>query len=332
MRLDAEVIRKQQPETYAIQDIRGSQDLIISQKMFAACPAFGDESAGPPVRHYQAEIHMGSGRGLFTNDASGLPVYEGRMIDHYDHRAKTYVSGHGNSAVWVERSFRDAEKAVVPQWRMLRETVPNWVGNRVDRYRVGFGDVANPRNERSLVATIIPPRTLCGHKVTTFVFEPSEEWAFLPWLAVANSFCMDWLARTRLTSPTMSFTLLDSLPFPRPPIESQFVQRVAPMVLRLTCTSADMSPFWNRMARLGFVRAVEEERAPVEAVLDPDERASLRADIDAIVARHVFALSRDELAHILESFPVLKRREQRTLGEYRTQILILERYDELLAS
>jgi hypothetical protein len=41
------------------------------------------------------------------------------MIDHFDHRAKTYASGHGNSAVWIEREFGDPEKAIVPQMRPL---------------------------------------------------------------------------------------------------------------------------------------------------------------------------------------------------------------------
>ena len=252
------------------------------------------------------------------------------MIDHFDHRAKNYVSGHGNSGVWVEHSFVQPKKAIVSQWRVLRETVPNKVGSRVDRYRVGFGDVANPRNERSLVATLIPPGVICGDKVPTFNFTPEYEWAYLPWLAVANSFAMDWLARTRLTSAKMSFTILDSLPFPRSDFDDSFVQRVAKLVIRLICTSSEMTPFWNRMADLGFVQPVQEGCVPQEALLDPEERAAVRAELDALVACHVFGLSRDELVYILESFPVLKRRDVRTFGDYRTQILILEKYDQLV--
>ncbi len=94
--VDANVIRQLSPSTYAIPDVRDLRQLTTSRKMHAACPAFGDRSLGPPVRHYAAELHMGNDRGLFTTDPAGLPVYEGRMIDHFDHRAKTYQSGHGN--------------------------------------------------------------------------------------------------------------------------------------------------------------------------------------------------------------------------------------------
>ena len=61
---------------------------------------------------------MGSNRGWFTKDTAGLPVFEGRMISHFDHRAKTYESGHGNSSVWVLRNFGDSCKAIVPKWRV----------------------------------------------------------------------------------------------------------------------------------------------------------------------------------------------------------------------
>ena len=106
MDLDGDVIRAMAPDTYAIPDMRSVSELATSRKMYRACPAFGDTSLGPPVRHYSSELHMGNDRELFTTDFhAGLPVYEGRMIDLFDHRAKTYLSGHGNSAVWVEREF-----------------------------------------------------------------------------------------------------------------------------------------------------------------------------------------------------------------------------------
>ena len=39
----------------------------------------------------------------------------------------------------------------------------------------------------------------------------------MPWLAVANSFCIDFLARKKVAL-SMSMTVLDSLPFPRLPL------------------------------------------------------------------------------------------------------------------
>ncbi|PAW70201.1 MAG: hypothetical protein B9S35_15430 [Opitutia bacterium Tous-C5TDCM] len=330
--MDAEIIRKSAPNTYAIPDVRDVAQLGTNAKLYAAWPAFGATDVGPPVRHYSAELHMGSNRTLFTTDTSGLPVYEGRMIDHFDHRAKTYNSGHGNSAVWIEREFGDPAKAIAPQWRVLRDKIPSKLGNRCDRYRIGFGDVANPRNQRSFVSTLIPPNTICGHKVPTLVFDQHHEWAYLPWLAVANSFAMDWLSRTRLTAPTMSFTLLDSLPFPRPAFTDQIVKDVAPLVLRLVCTAPEMTAFWNRMAVLGLVSACAPNETPQSALLEPEERMQARAYLDAYVGQRVFGLTRQEISDILDTFDAYRNADMRAHQEYRTKRLILAAWDGLAMS
>ncbi|HYT10140.1 MAG TPA: hypothetical protein VEL73_05700 [Mycobacteriales bacterium] len=57
--------------------------------------------------------------------------------------------------------------------------------------------------------------------------------------------------------------------------------------------------------------------------------AAAVAEIDAIAARDVFALRVDEVAAILDTFPVLRRREERSYGEFRTKRLVLERYDAM---
>jgi len=327
--MDAEVIRQLAPNTYAIPDLRNITALSTSQKMYAATPAFGDRSAAPPLRHYQAELHMGNDRDLFTTDPAGLPVYEGRMIDHFDHRAKTYESGHGNSAVWIERLFGDPMKAIVPQWRVLREKIPGKLGDRCDRFRIGFGDVANPRNERSFIATLIPPGSICGHTVPTFVFDPAHEGLYLPWLAVANTFTMDALVRRKLSSPHMTFTVLDSLPFPRPALSDAFVQMVAPIVLRLVCTAPGMTPFWNRMAGLGFVDPVPAGTIPPSALVGPAARTRVRAELDAFIAARVFDLTTEELADLLDSFDVLRRRDEKVYGDFHTKLLILDAFGKL---
>lgn len=326
LELDAEVIRRSSPQAYAIPNTRNTSDLSIAAKMEQAHPQF---SVGWPKRHYQRELDMTKDSSSFTTDPTALPVYEGRMVTHFDHRAKTYVSGHGNSAVWRERSFADREKAILPQWRVLRENVPAKLGDRVNHYRLGFGDVANPRNERSFMAAIIPPGAICGNTVPTIDFGWGNEWMYLPWLAVANSFVVDALARKKLSSPHLKPYILDTLPFPRPTLEEPWARKVCSLALRLTCTSPEMTGFWNAMAGTGLCATVAEGTVPESALLDEDARASARAEIDAVIAHDVYGLSREELSDVLESFPVLKKRDEKAYGDYRTKRLILDAYDEV---
>lgn len=76
---------------------------------------------------------------------------------------------------------------------------------------------------------------------------------------------------------------------------------------------------------------------------DDERRAHLRAELDAYYAR-LYGLTRDELRYILdpkdvhgpdfpgETFRVLKEKEERQLGEYRTRRLVLGAYDRLEAA
>jgi hypothetical protein len=85
------------------------------------------------------------------------------------------------------------------------------------------------------------------------------------------------------------------------------------------------------------------EMAPVGCPLPPfkwdeDRRSLLRAELDAYYAR-LYGLTRDELRYILdpkdvygpdfpgETFRVLKEKEERAYGEYRTGRLVLEAWD-----
>jgi hypothetical protein len=185
--LDVETVRSQSEVALAISETGGSLDAEVTDHLYRQWPAFGDTSAGPPIREYMAEIHMGNDRHLFGDDEHGLPLCEGRMITQYDHRAKAYRSGRGRSAIWDDLAFGSAEKAIVPQWWVPERAVPRKVGHRIHRYRVAFCDVTAPRNERSLVAALVSPGVICGDKAPTFMYPPEYEWAYMLWLAAANS-------------------------------------------------------------------------------------------------------------------------------------------------
>lgn len=169
---------------------------------------------------------------------------------------------------------------------------------------------------------LIPPHVICGHKVPTFVFEPEFEWMYMVWLAAANSFAMDFLARKKV-SLTMSFTVLDSLPFPRRKGIEPWAKTLVPLALQLSATGSEMTPYWNAMAQEGWVRPVPPDTQSA-GIVDEAQRMLTRAEIEALVARDVFGLSREELEYILTTFPVAQRYEEERFGEFRTRRLILE--------
>jgi hypothetical protein len=101
--------------------------------------------------------------------------------------------------------------------------------------------------------------------------------------------------------------------------------------LELTYTSHSLAPFARDLGYDGPPFAWDEDR-----------RALLRAELDAFYAR-AYGLDRDELRYILdpadvkgpdypsETFRVLKEKEIRQHGEYRTRRLVLEAWDRMEA-
>ena len=89
-----------------------------------------------------------------------------------------------------------------------------------------------------------------------------------------------------------------------------------------------MIPFWNRLAAEGWVPATSSAtETPGE--LDDEARLQIRAEIDAIVARDLFALTRPELEYILTTFPTQQRYQKEKCGEFRSRRLILEAFEQV---
>lgn len=316
------------PDALAVMEFQGQLQIDIATQLYSRWPKFGDESAEGPTPTYMREVDMGTDRELFSDDRAGLPVYEGRMVAQYDHRAKGYRAGRGRSAEWEELPFDSRSKSIQPQWYIRPELIPEKAADRVRQFRVGFCDVASPTNERTLMAALLPPNAIAGHSVPTFTFSAGYEYAYLVWLAVANSFVMDFVARMKV-SLHMTFTILDSLPFPRLTPDHPIAADLARAVLALTCTSPEMVPFWNTIAEQhGWVAPVPPG-GPVPGVTAVEEREQLTARIEAIVAAELFGLTAEDLSFILSSFPVLERRETTRLGEYRTARLVGEAFAAL---
>jgi len=237
----AEEIRAQNPETYAIPDIQDPRAGRLTKELYKSYPPFGRNLPGLPFRDYQAEVHMSDRDGAFRANPPGLPLYEGRMIDFFDHRAKSYVSGHGNSSVWQETPFGGTlRKEVLPQWHVGSDMLTDSTGTRVTHFRVGFMDVADPGRQRSFCSAIIPPQTVCGDKVPTITF-PDADWYLPVYVAIANTLVVDFMARQRVLSKAMKFNILDSLPIARLDQSDPRSRWLAVRALRLSCMLAEIA-------------------------------------------------------------------------------------------
>jgi hypothetical protein len=95
---------------------------------------------------------------------------------------------------------------------------------------------------------------------------------------------------------------------------------VRPYVLELSYTSWRLKPYTVDLGDGGPPFRWDEER-----------RALLRADLDSGFL-HVYRLAREEAEHVLDSFAVVRKYDERDYGEYRTKRLVLEAYDRMAAA
>jgi hypothetical protein len=333
--LPVSLLREFSPEALAVMEFSNQLEIDIARKMYARFPRLGDPVAGLPVWDPVREVDMGNDNELFDSDPRGWPLYQGSMVTHHDYRAKGYIAGHGRNVTWEPLAFGSPAKVIRPQWRILPDQIPNKIRERVTRYRIGFCDVGNATNQRALMAALIPPHTVCGHKVPTIEFEPHSPAVMMLWLAVANSLAMDFIVRMKVAL-TMSLSLLASLPIPRAVRPNDATARSCVLATRLSCEGPEM---------VDFLRVLAEEPAMMGLDLtpccDPNERDRLAAELDVVVARDLFGLTREEMQYLLEprdvlgpdctaeTFAALRRAEEREFGEYRTRRLVLEAWDRL---
>ena len=112
---------------------------------------------------------------------------------------------------------------------------------------------------------------------------------------------------------------------------------IVPHVVELTYTAWDLLPFARDILAEAGVAAwnrwfpgnpVGESGDPAPFTWQEARRAHLRAELDAVYA-HLYGLTAEELAYILDTFPIVRRKDEAKWGEFRTKRLVMECYDNL---
>ena len=193
---------------------------------------------------------------------------------------------------------------------------------------LGWRDVTDARASARSVIFCALPRYGAGNSVSLALPNISPR-LICCLLANLASMVLDYVARFKIGGLHLNFFILEQLPV-LPPTTYDTDSRIAAIadrVLELVYTSSDMRAF-----------ALDSGYEGPPFLWDGERRAHIRAELDAIYA-HLYGLTRDELRYILdptdvygpdfpsETFRVLKEREIREHGEYRTARLVLGAWD-----
>ncbi|HPH40500.1 MAG TPA: N-6 DNA methylase [Candidatus Fermentibacter daniensis] len=275
-----------------------------------------------------------------------LPLYEAKMIHHFDHRWATYDSSMkrpSRSAKADEFGENGAETSSGPATRDVAlqekmdpgfEPLPRyWVseaeveakleGRWPHRWLMGWRDITNTTNERTAIFSIFPQAGV-GHTCPLFMTERSESLFCL--VTDLDSLVSDYITRQKVGGTHLTYHYLNQIPVIPPEsyrhscswcTGSSLQEWIKSRVLELTYTSLSMKPFAEDLGCDGPHFSWDDER-----------RFQLRCELDAAFF-HLYGCSRDDAAYILDTFPILCDKDIKKYGTYRTKDSILSIYDAM---
>ena len=259
-----------------------------------------------------------------------VPLYEAKMLGHFDHRFSTYLGAtqkqlnKGALPRPTAKEHDDPDMEALARYWVNRTEVTAKLNDKWDRgWLLGWRDITNASNERTFMPAVFP-RSAVGDKFLLAFVSDHITASYLH--AVWSSLVFDYVSRQKISGTAMKYFTTKQLACPIPATfaastswyrQCTLAEWVRPYVLELSYTSWRLRPYAQDLGDNGPPFRWDSER-----------RALLRADLDAGFL-HVYGLNRAEAEHVLDSFNVVRKYEERDFGEYRTKRLVLEAYDRM---
>ena len=272
-----------------------------------------------------------------------LPLYEGKMVQAFDHRAADVVMNVANLKRPAQQSaVTSVEKATpdrgpVPQYWVLQSSIP---AQQTAAYYLAFKSITSPTNMRTMIAAMLPA---CGlgnslaylRHVGDSDSRAANELALL--LSNLNCSVYDFVLRQKVQGQNLNWFIVEQVCVIPParfndPLPAAFTQRmradglmnghhaaptiadfVLPQVLALSYTAHDLAPFARD---LGYVDEQGQVLPPI--TWDDEDRRRRLAALDALFF-HLYGLGLGDAAYVMDTFPIVRQQDMAAFGRYRTQ-------------
>lgn len=342
-------IRRVNPNTGTLPVFRTQRDADITIGIYERVPVLINESLGeagnPWGMQFMAMFHMSNDSYRFKQmealEADGLtltgnvfsdeqgkqrylPLYEAKMLHHYDHRYGTY-EGQTEKQAKVRTLPRvtpeqhdDPDFAPRPMyWLTEKEVTDRLAQKRWSRQWLhGWRDICRTTDSRTLINSF-QPATAVGDKFLLALTERDPALLAAAW----SSFVCDYCARQKIGGTSLKYFTIMQIATPSPDMLACVHPFITPRVLELTYTSHDMAPFARDLGDGGPPFLWDEER-----------RFQLRAELDALMFR-VYGVAREDVDYIMDTFTTVAARDRKQYNDrYRTKEAILEIYDAMPAA
>lgn len=304
------------PEVLGITEFRSGRDVEIVSKIRGNHKLIGDSKF-----ILGSEFHTTNDNDLFNTDRQGLPVVKGENIHQYDPKFSPEVFYWIDEKAGRERllgkEIKRIERIAMKQGRStnltgtkLHDYVKKIVEDAIENFgkgifvldyeipRLAYRAIARSTDERTLIAAIIPRGSFlinslnyvrpCEYHLSGNEFSqgivPLDDICFL--MALMNSFVMDYYIRLKVSANLNTFFIYE---LPIPEVSESLRNRIVKMSQGLSSNPKNVG---------------------------------VRAETEAVIAKEVFQLSKDDMSHILGTF-VYGNIDKKLLN------LILDKYEEI---
>ncbi len=272
------------PHVLGITEFRSRYDIGVVRKIRDQHPLLSQLEIG-----ISTEFHETNDKDLFITEPreNGIALYEGKMISQYS-------SNYSKNKYWINEE--DGRKKLIrSQVNSIYVKVKSSENELVKRpdiisllssgkllfdyevSRVAFRDIGSSTNERSLISSVILKGNFLANTLPYIepfnykmengqivqIFDEEREYYLL---GLLNSFTMDYYVRQRITSH-LNFFFIYELPIPDASGESK--KRIISLAKNL--------------------------------MKDPSNKQK-RSELEILIAKELFKLSKEEMEHILDSF------------------------------
>ncbi len=307
------------------------------------------QDADPAVQHKPTS----------QNNDVYLPLYEAKMIHHFNHRFGDYADlPEGSDSTQLPyipvSRLQDPYYEPLPRYWVKQDYCFDALKSHGSaKWLWGWRDFTNSTNARTTIPCICP--RLGTSDTFLLLFSNSNESMLAFLLACLSAFVFDYTVRQKIGGVHLKYHYFKQLPVLRPDdFNSELLSQLTPLILELIYTSYSLQPFARDCGYDGppFIWD-EERRFEIRCELDAlffhlylgtqadwvgmqdSEIASLPDSSTSPLTTHNSLLTqylptpRHAVDYIMETFPIVKRKDLRDYGTYRTKLRILELYDQM---
>lgn len=267
---------------------------------------------------------------VFTKGADRmLPLYEAKMIHHFDHRYGTYEgqtqaqANMGTLPRLTPAQKADPTRVVLPRYWVAEAEVNDKLKNRWDKgWLLGWRDICRSSDERTMICSPLP-YVAVNHKLPVLFVAPSGYLLVAMW----SSIVYDYVARQKFAGTSMMYFIVKQLPVLPPSHFSgsttwadtdTLAEWIQSRVFELSYTAWDMED---------FARDLGDDFAPF--IWNEERRFKIRAELDAAFF-HLYGLDHNDVGYIMDSFHAFRNNYPERFA--RMKSMILEIYDAMASA